>query len=571
MSPLADVEARLSPLLNDMQRNAALKIHQYILSQPIIGGKRSIERAKIRDAAGLHVDRKSKTGQEIINSRMGVVAPKTQLVNKLHQNADAEAKVLQPDSKVRASDVAFTEQEWIWLCIPGTYNPWLDTVGKASHKKRKTPFGDDDNADARTGLPTPPSTVKRAKRPRYRYVESEDSDEDDDHFDVQTIGDQETQLDEDDEPDLSFESEGSVSDEHNTSTAVKQSIEIDANPDAQYEYHAAAFADREAYHNAEIHSNTSSSNYGRPFHPTIDDEHRQYPPHIYQYEPPYHPANRYHTNIANPFDTNIANPFDTNIANDNYSQDPAKPSLFPPLPERSSFHAENSDYWTTGIIEQALTSSADSFLCITWSMPKSNSHDPGFWPCDIIAVPQMEGTATVNPAHLTSEGYLHDEDEEERAEHLAQKGLSPAPIVAWNASAPETPPPLNPFAMFGHTTPPPSTHPRNTLPSDGAFHAATAAVQAGSQIDPTLRPTILRTEPEAGTLTASATGEDVFNAIPIEPSMQGDFDDWDILIGELTHEAGVEAIEALYGENTAGMLLEDWDASFNLGAAGEEQ
>lgn len=63
---------------------------------------------------------------------MGVISSRTGLVNRDHKTEDAHGVAPTVDSRFTAADLGFSEQEWIWLCIPGTYNPWLKIPAKGS-------------------------------------------------------------------------------------------------------------------------------------------------------------------------------------------------------------------------------------------------------------------------------------------------------------------------------------------------------------------------------------------------------------------------------------------------------
>ncbi|TKX24485.1 hypothetical protein C1H76_3092 [Elsinoe australis] len=171
---LSKIEARLTTNLSISEKNNVLKIHEFIITSPLNNnGDLSIERARIRDAPGLHVTRGTGVGSTVINSRMGVISSRTGLVNRDHKTEDAHGVAPTVDSRFTAADLGFSEQEWIWLCIPGTYNPWLKIPAKGSKqtprtpRKRKSAFIDEeeDDNEAASCFPTPEkSPTPRNKR-----------------------------------------------------------------------------------------------------------------------------------------------------------------------------------------------------------------------------------------------------------------------------------------------------------------------------------------------------------------------------------------------------------------------
>ncbi|PNS21243.1 hypothetical protein CAC42_1022 [Sphaceloma murrayae] len=203
-SRLAAIDAALPSVLTEHQRACVMAIHEFIEKSPVSGHKRGIERAKLRDAPGLHQFRSTGQGLKIINSRTGVVTKDSGLVDLLHDASHSRAEPIVVHSKFNAEDLGFTPEQWIWLCIPGTYNPWLGLTAKSTkpraapttkaatqrQRKRKSPSAEgDDSADgAHDAFPTPQSMAKRNKRQRYSasHVEHDDEEDLEDYFSVQS-------------------------------------------------------------------------------------------------------------------------------------------------------------------------------------------------------------------------------------------------------------------------------------------------------------------------------------------------------------------------------------------------
>lgn len=114
---LEDIDRRLSTRLDGLHRWAVLEIHAWIMSAT------AITRAGIRAAPSLHRSGgHGSLGATIVNSRSGVISHQCGLVFKTHDKRDVNRPI---ETNYSPEDLCFTAEQFTWLCIPDTINPWI--------------------------------------------------------------------------------------------------------------------------------------------------------------------------------------------------------------------------------------------------------------------------------------------------------------------------------------------------------------------------------------------------------------------------------------------------------------
>jgi len=175
---LDQISAALTPRLSEKARFSILAVHKWILQQPVSPeGNRTIRRDLLRADANLHKKRGTDVKITIINSREGILTKNTELVNKDHVLGERTI-----DSKYSAADLQLTEDEFKWLVIPGSANPWLQTNSRSDGRKMtKRKRNNTDNGDVGNGnngaTSVNHSTRNKRIRRRYSYEEHDTGSE----------------------------------------------------------------------------------------------------------------------------------------------------------------------------------------------------------------------------------------------------------------------------------------------------------------------------------------------------------------------------------------------------------
>ncbi|GAB7341712.1 hypothetical protein MBLNU457_g0051t1 [Dothideomycetes sp. NU457] len=111
-SAVSALAASISPTVTAPARQSILDIKVYTtLHKPTRQSLRSEPRFK-----------KSSSGLGLFCARSGVIQPSTGLVKRLHTTADKELD--RPESDYEAAELGLTREQWLFLCVPGTPNPF---------------------------------------------------------------------------------------------------------------------------------------------------------------------------------------------------------------------------------------------------------------------------------------------------------------------------------------------------------------------------------------------------------------------------------------------------------------
>ncbi|GAM83158.1 hypothetical protein ANO11243_011440 [Dothideomycetidae sp. 11243] len=155
---LAAISAGLPESLDQRAKISVLAIHMFFLSHPLKEGRVNIARSDIRESALLH--RVNNKGITIVNSRGGVISHATGLVHRDHVSSDVGGDI---ESDFTAEELGFSEEQWVWLVIPGAFNPWKNKVDEHGVWKRVR-F----SAEVRGGLSSDDSDSSDTLKPKRK-------------------------------------------------------------------------------------------------------------------------------------------------------------------------------------------------------------------------------------------------------------------------------------------------------------------------------------------------------------------------------------------------------------------